>query len=368
MKIAIYVMLFPPLAFAGTEVATYNIASYLAARGHEVHVFTMSGKGMKGDSQENGFNIHRNYYPKIRLLGGVIYFMKTLLLIHKIDPEIILGQSTYCGFGSLLSGKPYVVWGQGSDIYLPTAFDKIYMKTILKNADALIALTEDMKREMEKLSHRNINVIPNGICIKNFENLSKDKIRNDLKINREQIIILFVGTLRPVKGLKYLLKAFKSIIEAGFNVALVLVGDGVERDQLQRMTIDLNMHQQVYFIGSVSNSLVPEYMAGADIFVLPSLSEGFPVVLLEAMASGLPIISTNVRGIPEIIEDGVNGFIVEPKNPRQIAEKLTILLSSPEMRSTIAKNNIEKAKRYTWRQVIDKLESLFNSVFLSKNS
>ncbi len=366
MKIAIIVGLFPPITYAGTEIATYYIATYFAARGHDVHVMTGSGAGLVGKSQENGFNIYRIHYPKVRLFGGIVYWARNLFLIRQIDPEIILCQSMFSGLGGLFSkicfGKSYVVWGQGSDIYLPTTLMRIFAKIILRNADASIALTEDMKREMENVSHKSVYVIPNGIQVDEFENLFKDKIRNDLKIEKDQMIILFVGRLHPIKGLKYLLDAFKSVIEAGFHVALVIVGDGEERAHLQRITADLNLQQQVYFIGGVDKSLVPEYMAGADIFVLPSLSEGFGIVLLEAMASGLPIITTNVGGIPEVIDDNVNGFIVEPKNPSQLAQKLVKLLSEPELRSEIANNNIKKAKQYDWHQVIYRIEYVFNLI------
>ncbi|NLI56859.1 glycosyltransferase family 4 protein, partial [bacterium] len=80
-------------------------------------------------------------------------------------------------------------------------------------------------------------------------------------------------------------------------------------------------------IGEINNSLVPEYLIESDIFVLPSLSEGFPVVVLEAMASGLPVVATNVGGLPEIIQENKNGFLVEPQNPRDLAKKILFLLN-----------------------------------------
>jgi len=117
-------------------------------------------------------------------------------------------------------------------------------------------------------------------------------------------------------------------------------------------------------MGKVPNEKVPEYMAAADIFVLPSLSEGFPVVIVEAMASGLPIVATNITGLPEIVHDGENGFLVEPKNPAELAERILLLLQDDELRGRIAQNNKQRAKDYTWEKVIDRLEEVYEKITL----
>jgi len=107
-------------------------------------------------------------------------------------------------------------------------------------------------------------------------------------------------------------------------------------------------------------------MVASDIFVLPSLSESFGIVNIEAMASGLPIIATKVGGIPEIIKDGENGFLVEPKNPEQIAERILYLLSNNNIRRSISFNNKEKAKNYSWDLIVNKLIAVY-SLCLNKN-
>ena len=100
-------------------------------------------------------------------------------------------------------------------------------------------------------------------------------------------------------------------------------------------------------------------MIAADIFVLPSLSEGFPMVILEAMASGLPIVTTKVGGLPEIVLDGENGFIARPEDPEEIARKVQLLLEDNDLRARMAQNNRNKAGHYTWEKVVDKLEEVY---------
>jgi glycosyltransferase involved in cell wall biosynthesis len=112
-------------------------------------------------------------------------------------------------------------------------------------------------------------------------------------------------------------------------------------------------------VGKVPHDEIPAYMASADVFVLPSLSEGFGIAALEAMAMGLPIIATKVGGLLEIIKDGENGFLVEPRNPVEIAEKCVLLLTNDDLRASISRNNREKAKDYSWEKVIERLEKVY---------
>jgi glycosyltransferase involved in cell wall biosynthesis len=182
-----------------------------------------------------------------------------------------------------------------------------------------------------------------------------------LKIEEDEKIIIFVGTLRPVKGIKYLIKAMKIIRQKNEDARLMLIGDGEERAYLENLVKELNLKNYVKFIEKVQNENVPEYMVTSDVFVLPSLSESFGIVNLEAMASGLPIVTTKVGGLPEVVKDGENGFLVEPKNPEQIAEKALLILEDDELRERISRNNKEEVREYSWESVVERLEEIYQS-------
>jgi len=363
MKIAILVPLFLPKWLAGTEIATYNIAKHLARRGHEVHVITTLDEGLPKENMEEGFYVHRVFWRKIRFLGIVSFWIKIFFVLKKINPDIVHAQSIGIGISGFLANKilkkPYVAWGRGSEVYLPSTFKNTISKLVLRNADAVIALTQDMKNEMQKFCDCDISVIPNGIDTERFENLSKEDIRKRLKIKEDEKIITFVGTLRPVKGLRYLIEAMKIVRDKDKNVRLVLVGDGEEREKLEKLVEKFGLKECVKFIGSVQNEEIPQYMVTSDVFVLPSLSEGFPNVVLDAIASGLPIVATKVGGLPEIIEDSKNGFLVKPKNPEQIAEKILLLIKDDELRKRISKANKGEAERYSWERVVQRLEEVY---------
>ena len=358
MKIAILVSFFPPTWLAGTEIATYYMAEYLAQRGHEVHVITSLDEGLPEESYEKGFYIHRLPRTKIRFAGAFIFWADIVRVIEKISPDIVHAQSLGTGVPALVSKKllkiPYVVWGQGSDVYLPDWFTKLTSKTIIKNAGSAIALTEDMKRAMQAMYDRDIAIVPNGIDLKEY--ISELPVQN---VEGAEKRILFVGRLHPVKGVQYLLQAMQMVHEEVPGAKLILVGDGEERESLEKLTDSLGIRECVEFVGGVPHEKIPDYMHHADVFVLPSLSEGFGIVNLEAMACGLPIVATRVGGIPDIIEDGTNGYLVDTMNQEQLAEALLKLLQDEKLRRDISGNNREKAKKYRWDAVAATLEGIY---------
>ena len=137
MKIAILVGGLPPKHLGGTEIATYNIAKHLAKSGHQVHVITLLDEGLPKESKEEGFYVHRTKYPRIRFLGIIIFWLKALLLLKKVNPDIVHAQGIGMGMPAFLARKflrkPYVVWGQGSDVYVAWQFKKQISKLVLKN-------------------------------------------------------------------------------------------------------------------------------------------------------------------------------------------------------------------------------------------
>jgi glycosyltransferase involved in cell wall biosynthesis len=364
MKIAILVEFFPPHWLAGTELASYNIAKNLALRGHDVHVITSWDEGLPKRSLQDGFHIHRAYRKKTRFFSQLFFLINIFFYLKSIQPDIIHVQkmSLVClpaFFSKKILKKPYIIYMRGSDVYHISILWKKISKLILKNSVKVIVLTEDMKRELKKIYCGEILVIPNGIELDNYKNLRK---QNSLVNNKK--IIIFVGTLRPVKGLIYLIKAMDIIHAEIENTILMIIGDGEERKSLEEAVIKSHLEKVVIFNGKIPNKDIPKYLVQGDVFVLPSLSEGFPNVILEAMAAGLPIVSTNIHGLSEIIRNEENGYLVEPKNPQQLADKLLQILKNPIQSKKISSNNIEKVKKYSWKNVIECLEDVYLKVLI----
>jgi glycosyltransferase involved in cell wall biosynthesis len=363
MKIAILTYTFPPKWLSGTEIATYNIAKYLAKRGLDVYVITSKDNGLPDIETRDGFQIYRTKFPKIKFLGCIIFWMNIIPILKKIDPDVIHSQMIGMGVPALaakkLFGVPYIVWGRGSDVHLSRGYERFILKPVLKKADAVIVLTEDMKKDVGAFCDRDVSVIPNGVDLEKFNNLSKKDLRAKLQIGPDEKVITFIGRLHPVKGVLYLIKAMNLVKDKEPKAKLLLIGDGEDRDALKETANKLNLERFVTFLQQIPAQNIPEYTVASDVFVLPSLSEGFPLTVLEAMASGLPIVTTRVRGLPEIVTEGENGFLVEPKNPQQLAEKILLILKNDELRLKMSLNNREKAKQYRWESVVDKLEKIY---------
>jgi glycosyltransferase involved in cell wall biosynthesis len=162
------------------------------------------------------------------------------------------------------------------------------------------------------------------------------------------IKLLTVGRLTPEKGLIYLLKALKIIREKRHKFVLSIVGDGKLDKELRNVACDLDLSDSVIFRGCISSKseLLVIYQ-DADIFLLPSLTEGIPKTLYEAMARGVPIIATSVGGVPNIIKDSENGLLVPPAKPEAMAEAILRLINDEELRIKLIKNGLETVREYT---------------------
>jgi colanic acid/amylovoran biosynthesis glycosyltransferase len=149
--------------------------------------------------------------------------------------------------------------------------------------------------------------------------------------------IVCVGRLVSAKAQGLLLEAVAELRAAGGQTHLTLIGDGPERRELERLASDLQIQNHVAFLGSVAHSEIQALLAEADIFCLPSFAEGVPIVLMEAMAMELPVVSSNVMGIPELIDDQRSGLLVRPGALNDLVLALSELVENPERRRTLGR-------------------------------
>ena len=158
-----------------------------------------------------------------------------------------------------------------------------------------------------------------------------------------------------------MLKAFSDINDK--RIKCVIVGDGPERGKLVRLTHNLKLDTKVIFTGAVPFEDLTGLYAGAEFFVLPTVAEGSPLVILEALASGLPVVSTKVSGIPEIVEDKHNGFIVPPRDASALEESMRLLIEDYELRKKMSESARRKAvSMFSWRVIAEKTLSVYGKV------
>ncbi|MBD2778373.1 glycosyltransferase family 4 protein [Iningainema tapete] len=157
--------------------------------------------------------------------------------------------------------------------------------------------------------------------------------------------LLFVGRLAAAKGLPILLESLAILTQKHPDILLTVVGDGPDREKLEQMTTDLGLSNNVKYVGYKSQAEVRDYFQQTDIFVMSSFAEGIPVVLMEAMAAGVPVVATQIAGVSELVENGVNGYLVPPGDIVIMAEKIEILLSNSDIRAAFGTSGRAKVEK-----------------------
>jgi glycosyltransferase involved in cell wall biosynthesis len=225
-----------------------------------------------------------------------------------------------------------------------------------------VAVTEDLRRRAQALSGRDPVVIPHGLKHRAAHGIDRATARLQLGLPADRPIVLFVGRLIPLKGIIYLIRAFSAVREGFPDAMLVIVGEGEQRPDLEALAAGLGLGTSVIFAGGQPHEDVIRLMRGADLFVLPSLIESFGIVLLEAMSCGLPIVASNVMGIPSIVTDAVNGFLVPPGDETALGTRIAELLADPQRRAVMAAANVLRAEEYALPAIADRFIDVWNRV------
>ena len=257
-------------------------------------------------------------------------FACDLIHAHTVTPD---------GFAAVKLGKdlgrPVVCSARGSEVHeIPRQSPTIRRMTrwALQNCDGFIAVSHALGQTAVELADGPLQpeVIYNGVA-ENFSSAADaKKIRRQLGLPETAKIILFVGRCERDKGMDELLEAFAKIVRRYPEALLVVVGDGGARSEMESAVRCAAFGDRVRFAGLVGRNEIPLYFQASDVFVLPSYGEGMPNALLEAMAAGLPCVATHVGGIPEAVQDGVNGILIPPKSAEAIAGALEKIISAPD--------------------------------------
>jgi len=349
---------YPPEKTAGTAMSTQFLAEELAARGNRVLVVVNTRRKAPGREANGNLDVLRLRpvgLPKTRMAQRAVLLANIAL---RARPDIIQGQSLSCGFLALLVGRclgiPATTYVQGYDLYDAGPWARrTFVRWALTHSDCVAAVTGDLRAKAYNLSGRWAEVIPHGLRMRDAHRLDRQAARALLHLPMDARLVLFVGRLISLKGLQYLIRAMTRVVNRCPDARLVIVGEGQEHRHLAELTSQLALEGYVTFQGGLAHEDVIRFMRAADVFVLPSLTEPFGIVLVEAMSCGLPLVASNVMGIPSIVEEGINGFLVPPGDERALADRITQLLTDPAEAAAIGRRNIEMAQRYAIPHIAD---------------
>ncbi len=371
MKLGI--VCYPTVGGSGILATRLGIA--LARRGHEVHFITYETPFLLQDRDYKNVYVHLvdvveyplfNYVPYTIALGSrMIDVVKEagldLLHIHYAIP-----QSTSAFLMKKAIDVPYIVTLHGSDVSI-LGVDAAYLNVTrlsLRAADKVTATSDfliDIAKKRMKLQ-REIVKIPNFVDSNLFRPLKKGK---SAERGEDKTVITHISNFRPIKRVHDLIHAMKIVVKKTEDCKLVLVGDGPERPAVATLIEKLKLRGKTTLTGFRRD--IPRILNYSHMLVISSEMESAPLTLLEGMSCGVPVIATKVGGIPEIVEDAVNCFLVAPRKPKQIAEKILALHENPALREKLGmagRNTV--LEKYSRKKVVSLYEDLYKSVAFNK--
>jgi glycosyltransferase involved in cell wall biosynthesis len=341
---------YPP-HIGGVSSHTYLLSQELVKRGDNVIVLTYPHQNIH-DYDE----VHVETAPTINIKGlrGFFFFisatLKLISITRKYDIDLVhahyvLPPGLIAILANIFTRRKTAVTVHGSDINILASNPllRILIIYVLKKTDYIAVVNEPLKEKIIKLDNDlkdKLMVTPNAVDVEKYKPDNETNFIEDMNLDKDKPLILFVGNLVPQKGLNYLLEA-KKILKT--NVQLVIVGDGSLMMNLKEMVVNEDI-KDVIFTGARRD--VDKIMPVGDVFVLPSISEGFPITLLEAFASGLPAVATNVGGIPGLVTSDV-GLLVEPGDPVALAESLDLILMDDKLKERMGNAALRKSQEYS---------------------
>lgn len=281
-----------------------------------------------------------------RLQATLKSFEPTIVHAHLFHAEVLVATLPRTGRWSrvLTHHHGSVFVGQGAG--LRVALDRL----ALRRYDAVVGVSDAVSRSVQRWApHANVLTIPNG-----WEGAPLPHAPD------EHPTIVAVAAFRPEKGHPVLLRAFRQVLGDLPAARLILVGDGPTRPDAERISAELGIAESVRFLGAVQD-VWPWYQR-AHVAVVPSLTEPFGIVAAEAMAAGLPVVASRVEGLPEVVDDGETGLLVDPADADGLATALTLLLSDPARSEQLGRAGRSRAAELRLSTTVQRYYALYGDL------
>lgn len=404
-RIAVIASSYPRFEGDGAAPFVKSIAEALQRRGHRVEVLAPYDIDVREEPQ-GVVKIHRFRYawPKrLHILGHarslkadvklrplVLFLLPFFLLsaiinlyrlVKRMDAQVIhahwvLPNGLTAAIVSKLLGIPFIISLHGSDIFMAdrNSLFRAVARWVFAQSAYVTACSQELHDRALKIQPAiNIQLIAWGADPDLFKPLdNRQDVRAKYGWAPEEIVVTALGRLVYKKGFDRLIAVLPEIASAGVNLRVVIGGSGPLESELSAQAASLGMGAIVSFPGMIPWNEVPAFLAASDVFVLPSQRDragnldGLPTVLLEAMACGLPCIASDIGGVNLVIEDGVNGFLIDPASSDSLKNALTRVLKDDHLRKELAQNSRTSVlNHFNWDQVGLHFERILDKITYS---
>ena len=381
MKILQVIPYFTPKRGGDVNVV-YNLSKHLAERGHKVTIFTTDFEFDTGYIQSlDGFRVVP--FHCIANIGMMLISPKIKKQLKKeiMDFDVI-HMHDFRSYQNIIAhhyakkyNVPYVIQAHGSVLpffqkqRLKKIFDLFFGYRILRDASKMIASTKTEVEQYKKMGvdEDKIEIVPNGIDLSEYENLpEKREFRRKYSIREDEKMILYLGRIHKIKGIDLLVETFADMVKELDSLKLVIVGpDDGFLSTLKRQRENLKISDKILFTGLIPEKDKLGAYVDADVYVLPSVYETFPVTVLEACACGTPIIVTDRCGIANIVNDNNVGHVVE-YNKDQLQDAIFKILTNVELRRYFGESGkMLVREKYSWDIVVEQLEKIYGDIICS---
>jgi N-acetyl-alpha-D-glucosaminyl L-malate synthase BshA len=361
--------------FGGSGVVATELGKALADNGHQVHFITYNQPARLDFFSENLFyhEVSVSKYPLFdyppyelalasRLVDVVRFEKLDILHVHYAIPHAsaaFMAKQILLTYGIYI---PVVTTLHGTDITL-VGKDRTYKPVVtfsINKSDGVTAVSENLKCETYEFFEieNDIRVIPNFIDLTRFSLKAKDHFKKAIAPSGQKVLV-HTSNFRKVKRTEDVIKIFAKVREK-IPSKLLMVGDGGERSDCEQLCRDLNVCDDVRFLGK--QDAIEEILSVSDLFLMPSQSESFGLAALEAMACKVPVISSNAGGLPELNLEGVTGFLRDVGDIDGMAERAIYILEDEARLATFKENALARAKEFDLAKILPLYESYYVEV------
>ena len=360
--------------FGGSGVVATELGKALAKKGHGVHFITYSQPTRLDFLSENLFYHEvgiRSYplfvYPPYELalaskMVDVAQYEKLdILHVHYAIPHASAAYMAKQILKTQGIDIPVVTTLHGTDITL-VGKDPSYAPVVtfsINQSDGVTAVSEDLRKDTFKHFKitKEIEVIPNFIDLERFKKQKKDHFKTAICPNGEKLVV-HTSNFRKVKRVEDVVRIFSKVRQQ-LPAKLLLVGDGPERTSIEALCRELRICEDIRFLGKLDT--VEEVLSVADLFLMPSEKESFGLAALEAMACEVPVISSNAGGLPELVQDGISGFVSPIGNVEQMTEKAVYILQEENL-PEFKRNALLRAQDFDVANILPMYEDYYKKI------